>query len=145
MSAATSRRNLFRSSKEEKRERPFLLPCSRSGLYLIHNQVTLGASLISFAMAGVPSATSAPLEPAQFVSVAIIGGGVAGLAAAGALAASSSSSSSISTSVLLLEAREALGGRVRQLRGLAPWPVEMGPEFVHGERSSVVVRVFFFF
>ena len=92
-------------------------------------------------MAGVPSATNEPAEPTQFVSVAVIGGGVAGLAAAGALAASSSSSlsSNDQKTVLLLEARDELGGRVRQLRGLAPWPVEMGPEFVPGERSSVVV------
>ena len=98
-------------------------------------------------MAGVPSATNAPLESTIFVSVAVIGGGVAGLAAAGALASSSSSSSSPSfkdhQAILLLEARDELGGRVRQLRGLAPWPVEMGPEFVHGERSSVVVSFFF--
>ena len=102
-------------------------------------------------MAGVPrvmNETSQKRENAttQFVSVAVIGGGVAGLAATGALAsAASSSSSPSSSSVLLLEARDELGGRVRQLRGLAPWPIEMGPEFVHGERSSVVVRVFFFF
>jgi len=72
-----------------------------------------------------------------FVSVAVIGGGVAGLAAAGALC---STSSSPKQKILLLEAREELGGRVRQLLGVAPWPVEMGPEFIHGERSSVVVR-----
>ena len=97
-------------------------------------------------MAGVSSATNARAEPTQFVSIAVIGGGVAGLAAAGALVASSSSSSSKGQqkTVLLLEARDELGGRVRQLRGLAPWPVEMGPEFVHGERSPVVVREEFF-
>jgi protoporphyrinogen oxidase len=93
-------------------------------------------------MAGVPwqSARSAPAEPTLFVSVAVIGGGVAGLAAAGALASSSSLSSKDRKTILLLEARDELGGRVRQLHGLAPWPVEMGPEFVHGERSPVVVR-----
>ena len=90
------------------------------------------------AMAGVLNAKNAPAEPTQFVSVAVIGGGVAGLAAAGALAAAFSKDQN--KTVLLLEARDELGGRVRQLRGLAPWPVEMGPEFVHGERSPVVVR-----
>ena len=89
-------------------------------------------------MAGVLNAKNAPAEPTQFVSVAVIGGGVAGLAAAGALAAAFSKDQN--KTVLLLEARDELGGRVRQLRGLAPWPVEMGPEFVHGERSPVVVR-----
>lgn len=94
-------------------------------------------------MLGEPSAANAPLEQTTFVSVAVIGGGVAGLAATGALASSSSSSSKDQQAVLLLEARDELGGRVRQLRGLAPWPIEMGPEFVHGERSSVVVSFFF--
>lgn len=41
----------------------------------------------------------------------------------------------------LLEAGSAVGGRVRQLEGLAPWPLEMGPEFVHGGSRSVLVSL----
>ena len=123
----------------------FSSPIARSGLQRIRNLSTRGTPLISSSMAGLPSATNAAAEPTQFVSVAIIGGGVAGLAAAGALTSFSSSSlsSKDQRTVLLLEARDELGGRVRQLRGLAPWPLEMGPEFVHGERSPVVVRRLF--
>lgn len=56
--------------------------------------------------------------------VAIIGGGVAGLAAAGELAAHGAS-------VVLLEARGRLGGRVHTLYDPAhPLPVELGAEFV---------------
>ena len=56
--------------------------------------------------------------------VAIIGGGVAGLAAAGELAAHG-------VSVALLEARGRLGGRVHTLYDPAhPLPVELGAEFI---------------
>jgi len=56
--------------------------------------------------------------------VAIIGGGVAGLAAAGELAAHGAG-------VVLLEARGRLGGRVHTLYDPAhPLPVELGAEFV---------------
>jgi monoamine oxidase len=58
--------------------------------------------------------------------VLVIGAGVAGLAAAAALAAGG-------RSVLLLEARDRLGGRVwtRHEPGVAA-PIELGAEFVHG-------------
>jgi len=56
--------------------------------------------------------------------VAIVGGGVAGLAAAGELAAHG-------VSVALLEARGRLGGRVHTLYEPAyPLPIELGAEFV---------------
>jgi monoamine oxidase len=58
--------------------------------------------------------------------VLVLGAGVAGLAAARALAAAG-------RRVLVLEARDRVGGRVRTLHpeGLAS-PVELGAEFVHG-------------
>jgi monoamine oxidase len=59
--------------------------------------------------------------------VVVIGAGAAGLAAAHAL-------SRAGRSVLVLEARERIGGRVwtRRMPGIAV-PVELGGEFVHGE------------
>jgi monoamine oxidase len=59
--------------------------------------------------------------------VVVIGAGAAGLAAADAL-------SRAGRSVLVLEARERIGGRVwtRRMPGIAV-PVELGGEFVHGE------------
>jgi monoamine oxidase len=56
----------------------------------------------------------------------VIGGGVAGLAAAGSLVAAGKK-------VLLLEARERLGGRVYTSPTPGPGvPIELGAEFVHG-------------
>jgi monoamine oxidase len=61
--------------------------------------------------------------------------------------------------LLLVEAQDSIGGRIKQARrlspvctalqlismlpqlqvhGLVPWPVELGPEFVHGRHSALV-------
>lgn len=59
--------------------------------------------------------------------VLVIGAGAAGLAAARDLAAEG-------LRVLVLEARERVGGRVHSLHDPAsPLPVELGAEFIHGE------------
>jgi monoamine oxidase len=65
--------------------------------------------------------------PSSDYEVVIIGAGAAGLAAAGELAAAGRES------VLVLEARDRIGGRVWTLHepGLAV-PVELGAEFIHG-------------
>jgi hypothetical protein len=65
-------------------------------------------------------------------SVVVIGGGVAGMAAALELAKSG-------CHVTLVEADSRLGGRVRTVDhpDIAPWPIALGAEFVHG-RGSVL-------
>ena len=62
----------------------------------------------------------------------MVGAGAAGLAAADALARAG-------RSVLVLEARDRIGGRcwTRRMPGLAA-PVELGAEFIHGEAESTL-------
>lgn len=38
--------------------------------------------------------------------------------------------------MLIVEAQDHVGGRVRQLHGFTGWPIEVGPEFVHGSKSK---------
>jgi monoamine oxidase len=64
----------------------------------------------------------------------VVGGGAAGLAAAGELVGAG-------RSVLLLEGRSRLGGRIRTVRPPGwPLPVELGAEFVHW-RSPEIFRI----
>ncbi|MEW5316230.1 MAG: hypothetical protein WDW38_007611 [Sanguina aurantia] len=69
------------------------------------------------------------MEP--YHSVAVIGAGAAGLFCASQLR-------SRFPDVIVLEAQDHVGGRIRQAHGMAPWPIEMGPEFVHGANSVLV-------
>ncbi|KAG2437442.1 hypothetical protein HXX76_006092 [Chlamydomonas incerta] len=69
----------------------------------------------------------------SYHSVAVIGAGVAGLYAARLLKEKF-------PDVVVLEAQNRIGGRVKQVHGMAPWPIEAGPEFVHG-RNSVLVKL----
>src|SRR5713226_8189151 len=82
---------------------------------------------------GVPRREHAP-EGASVITpppeVVIIGAGVAGLTAAREL-------SIAGTRVLVLEARDRLGGRV-MTHHAADGPVELGAEFVHGAFSEIL-------
>ena len=63
--------------------------------------------------------------------VIVIGAGIAGLAAAALVHRAGVSD------VVVCEATDRIGGRVRQVDGHMPWPVEEGPEFVHGGRTCL--------
>src|SRR6266542_5311472 len=71
-----------------------------------------------------------PDMPDRRWDVIVVGAGAAGLAAAGRLTGSG-------LSVALLEARPAIGGRIRtrRMRGCAV-PIELGAEFVHGRSDK---------
>ena len=65
----------------------------------------------------------------------IIGAGAAGLAAAAELSANG-------RHVMLVEARERAGGRIlTDTKTLAPLPIELGAEFIHGESQAVLGRL----
>src|SRR5436190_20297300 len=63
--------------------------------------------------------------------VLVVGAGLAGLAAAAEL-------SDRGSTVVVLEARDRIGGRVATLRDdRSPLPIELGAEFVHGPSLAV--------
>ena len=72
-------------------------------------------------------AASAAAAPSA--DVLVLGAGVAGLQAGRALR-------DAGLRVVVLEARDRVGGRVWTDRTLAPHPVELGAEFVHGDRAD---------
>src|SRR5687768_12493909 len=61
--------------------------------------------------------------------VIVVGAGMAGLAAARTLVEEG-------YSVIVLEARERIGGRVHSDCEIASFPVELGGEFLHGQNIS---------
>lgn len=75
-----------------------------------------------------PNQTRSEHDP-EIYDVIVLGAGVAGLAAGHALLDDD-------LDVVLLEARERLGGRAHTDRQFAGFPVEFGAEFIHGERAA---------
>jgi monoamine oxidase len=75
------------------------------------------------------------MSVSEEVDTLIIGAGAAGLAAASELVSNGHD-------VVVLEARERLGGRILTDRTTcAPVPVELGAEFIHGESSVLLNRL----
>lgn len=61
----------------------------------------------------------------QITDVVVIGAGIAGLAVAATIGRQG-------RSVVILEARDRVGGRIWTERDPSGWPVELGAEFIHG-------------
>lgn len=62
------------------------------------------------------------------MTTVVIGAGMAGLTAAQDLFGAGEK-------VVVLEARDRIGGRVYTDRSFANYPVEFGAEFIHGDRA----------
>lgn len=73
--------------------------------------------------------TSRPDVPAASADVIVVGAGMAGLAAARSIA-------DAGRSVIVLEARERVGGRAWTDRTVMSVPIERGAELIHGEDAS---------
>ena len=63
------------------------------------------------------------------IDALVLGAGVAGVTAARALAAAG-------LSVVVVEGRQRIGGRVHSIRDFCERPVEAGAEFIHGSRAA---------
>lgn len=90
--------------------------------------VTLGATVAACAAERTPPPSEAPERD---VDVAVIGAGIAGLAAAGALAAAG-------RRCVVLEARDRVGGRIWTSNAWADLPVDLGASWIHGTEGNPV-------
>jgi monoamine oxidase len=79
---------------------------------------------------GQRSQAATPISPDQtHFDTIVIGAGASGLAAARTLQAANQS-------VLVLEARDRIGGRIKTDYDFAPHPIECGAEYIQGEKVS---------
>ena len=81
----------------------------------------------------------------RFFDAIILGGGMSGLRCAKGILDDDDDDADDDVnddffSVAVLEAKATIGGRVEQTEDVAPWPVELGAEFVHGEEANPIVR-----
>lgn len=87
----------------------------------------LAASLCVPSLVGTAANAQGNTDTA--VDVLVIGAGVAGLGAARALR-------SRGASVLVLEARNRIGGRVHTSHMMPDWPIDLGASWIHGARGN---------
>ncbi|WP_299869086.1 FAD-dependent oxidoreductase [uncultured Hoeflea sp.] len=90
-------------------------------------------------LAGIVATASSPITPAAPLArtkpdVIVIGAGMAGLAAARDLAARG-------LSVIILEARDRIGGRLWTSRAWPDAPVDLGASWIHGTRGNPLTRL----
>ncbi|CAL6328861.1 unnamed protein product [Bathycoccus prasinos] len=70
--------------------------------------------------------------------VAILGAGMSGVSCAREICFALNDDEKNARKVALLEAHSTVGGRCKQTKKIAKWPVELGAEFIHGEVKNPV-------
>ncbi len=70
--------------------------------------------------------------------VAILGAGMSGVSCAREICFALHDDEKNARKVALLEAHSTVGGRCKQTKKIAKWPVELGAEFIHGEVKNPV-------
>ena len=70
--------------------------------------------------------------------VAILGAGMSGVSCAREICFALNDDEKNARKVALLEAQSTVGGRCKQTKKIAKWPVELGAEFIHGEVKNPV-------
>ena len=82
-------------------------------------------------MSAGESGDECPRQEEEYVDVVVVGAGAAGLYAAHLLRQQVKPM----LKVVVLEAASRIGGRILTLDGFAPFPVDLGAEFIHGENT----------
>jgi monoamine oxidase len=95
--------------------------------------VLAGAATLAAALAGCADDTRKrpPATERRDVDVAVVGAGIAGLAAAGAITAAG-------LSCVVLEARNRVGGRIWTSNAWTDLPVDLGASWIHGTEGNPV-------
>jgi monoamine oxidase len=106
---------------------------STAGRAVPRREVLAGALTLAGALAACAEDTGRPASVAaeREVDVAVIGAGIAGLAAAGAITAAG-------RSCVVLEARDRIGGRIWTSSEWADLPVDLGASWIHGTEGNPV-------
>ena len=77
-------------------------------------------------------------EDFDIFDVAILGAGMSGVSCAREICFALNDDEKNARKVALLEAHSTVGGRCKQTKKIAKWPVELGAEFIHGEVKNPV-------
>lgn len=91
-------------------------------------------SSASGAAASAPSTGSGSAEAGGAADVIVLGAGVSGLGAAHALKKGGKR-------VIVVEARDRIGGRLHTHRGFARTPIELGASWIHGHEGNPVTAI----
>lgn len=96
-----------------------------------------GAAIAGLGLGTTPASASraaAATGPSKRPTVIVVGAGMAGMTAAQALR-------SAGAEVVVVEARDRIGGRVHTDRSWATFPMDMGASWIHGARTNPLTKL----